>query len=425
MTSPAYHPAAPARIVELDLARPGELRSPGGAAAAPTGRVLALVRRHGRPLGLVTATGTPGDPAGLRRDLVEAGRRLDVPVAPAVPAVPASAAPAAPVPGAERPLVSIIICTRDREDMLPQALDALLRTGYPRAEVLVVDNAPTNDATRELIRTRYPGRVRYLREPVPGLARARNCGLAAAHGEICAFTDDDVIVDPGWVAALVGLFVADDRVGCVTGLVLPAELDTEAQAVFERYGGFSKGFATRRWSLRERPADPLFPFVTSRFGTGANMAFRTGVLRGIGGFDPATGTGTPTRGGEDLLSFLYVLTSGHTVAYQPEALVWHRHRRSMEALTAQIYGFGVGFGAYLTAAVSHRPGLLAGLLKRLPRGLWQWRAVRRGRIRSAPAAGGEALAQLGRTELRGLVRGPFSYLFSVWQQHTLRAGGQL
>ncbi|MDH6575135.1 glycosyltransferase [Kitasatospora sp. MAP5-34] len=412
----------PVRVAELDLDEPSELRSPGGLGPVdPDGRVLALVRLHGHPLGLVKATGAPGDTAGLRRALVDAAHReLYIPSK-------SSAAPGA-LPGrvgsgrasAEPPTVSVIVCTRNREGMLRQCLDSLLRTGYPHVEVLVVDNAPSDDATEALVRARYLDQVRYLREPVAGLARARNAGLAAARGEICAFTDDDALVDAGWVSALVDAFQADGRVGCVTGLVLPAELDTEAQAGFEQYGGYSKGFTARSWSLSDRADDPLLPFSVGKFGTGASMAFRTELLRSLGGFDTATGAGTRSRGGEDLLAFFQVLTGGHTVAYQPEAIAWHRHRRTMDALTAQIYGFGVGFGAYLAAAVTHEPAQLAGLVRRLPRGLWQWQTVRRGRAHVA-CDGGNSQLRLGRKEFQGLLYGPFIYLFSVWQQRNAQA----
>lgn len=305
--------------------------------------------------------------------------------------------------------MSVIVCTHNRVDLLPRSLDALLAGTYRHVEVIVVDNAPSDRATELLVALRYPGRVRYLREPVPGLARARNRGLAVARGEICAFADDDLLIDEGWVAALVDGFRSDRQVGCVTGLVLPAELDTRAQIALERYCGYAKGFTSRSWSLGEPSDDPLFPFATGRLGTGANMAFRTGLLRSIGGFDPATSTGTPARGGEDLLSFLQVLTSGHTVVYRPDALVWHPHRRSMEALTTQVFGFGVGFGAYLAAATRRQPRLLAALLARVPHG------VRQTLHRGDPAAARRdpLMAHLGRLELLGLLYGPVCYLRSV------------
>ncbi|MDH6575134.1 glycosyltransferase [Kitasatospora sp. MAP5-34] len=404
----AVRPVGPARVVELDLDRPGELRSPGGLQeTSPTGRALALVRLRGHPLGLVEATAAPGDSAGLRRALVEAAHReLGTPA-------PITARRAAPH---DQPTVSVVICTHNRQRMLRQCLDSLLRTGYPYVEVIVVDNAPSSDATEELIRTRYPDQVRYVREPVAGSSRARNRGLAAARGEICAFADDDVIIDADWVSSLVDAFQADGRVGCVTGLVLPAELDTEAQVAVEQYGGYAKGFTARSWSLRERPDDPLLPFKVCMFGSGANMAFRTELFRRLDGFDPAIGIGTPARGGEDLLAFFRVLVDGYTVAYQPDAIVWHRHRRTMDALTTSIFNFGVGFGAVLAAAVVHEPGLLAVLLRGLPRGARQWWA---GRARDQAALNGaNSPRHLGRKELHGLLYGPFTYLFSLWQQRS-------
>ncbi|MFE2728884.1 glycosyltransferase family 2 protein [Kitasatospora sp. NPDC059327] len=447
---------APAQVVELDLDRPGGPWRPGFTAPVrPQGPVVALVRRAGRPLGLVAVgpdhpaqaapsgpsagpSGGPGpDPERLRRRLVEAAERhLDAgPPAAATPAVTTTAVdrPAAPLSGAA-PLVSVIVCTRGRPTLLGDSLSALLRTDYPATEFLVVDNAPEDDATERLVRALDPDRLRYLREPVPGLARARNRGLSAARGELVAFTDDDALADPGWVTALAGAFRADPRISCVTGLVVPAELDTEAQAAFERYCGFGKGFAPRDWSMRAAGDDPLFPFAAGRFGTGANMAFRTAVIRGIGGFDPATGAGTPTRGGEDLLAFLRVLVAGHTLAYRPDALVWHRHRRTMAELDAQIQGFGTGLGAYLTAAVAQRPGLLADLLRRLPAGaryaLRRAGADRTGRgdldaegRADGPADGDRdpGSARLGRLELRGLLNGPFSYLVSRRQDRRFRS----
>ncbi|MFI6844064.1 glycosyltransferase [Kitasatospora sp. NPDC050467] len=428
----------PVRVVDLDLDEPGELRSPGGLGAdAPDGRVLALVRLHGHPLGLVTATGTAGDSAALRRALVDAAHReLRVPaLSTATPAARPGRVGRARVP-AGSPTVTVVIPTRNRQKMLPRCLDSVVCGSRPEVEVIVVDNAPSDDATERLVRQyiqRCGDRVRYLREPLPGGSRARNLGLAAARGEICAFTDDDAIVDPRWVDALVETFQSDERVACVTGLVLPAELDTEAQLLLERYGGPGRGFAAREWSLDSRLDDPLVQFSVGRFGCGASMAFRTDVLRAVGGFDPATGPGTLARGGEDLLAFFRVLNAGHTVVYQPDAIVWHRHRRSMEALNTQIFGFGAGFGAYLTAAVARQPRLLATLARRLPYGVWRWHITHRLGVRTGRAGhvradrvrcDHEAMRGLRRLERRGLVYGPFGYAASLWQQRRAGMGGQ-
>ncbi|MFE0458485.1 glycosyltransferase family 2 protein [Kitasatospora sp. NPDC058965] len=317
---------------------------------------------------------------------------------------------------AEPPLISVVVATHDRAARLRCCLDSLLRNGYPHFEVIVVDNAPSSDDTRQLIGRRYAGQVHYLREPVAGLARAHNAALPAVRGELCAFTDDDTLADPRWLAALAEAFGQDRRIGCVTGLILPAELQTPAQLALERLAGFSKGFAPLRWSLADPPADPLFPFTAGQFGSGANMAFRTSTLRRLGGFDPAMGTGTPARGGDDLLAFLRVLAAGYTLAYQPEALIWHHHRRAPEAVPAQAFGYGAGFGAFVAAALVQEPQLGAALLRRLPKGLG--RAAQRASRYSdeVPQTPG-----LGLLELRGLAYGPVGYLRSRLQAR--RIGG--
>ncbi len=137
---------------------------------------------------------------------------------------------------------SVVICTRDRPEQLRSALASVV-CALGVSEIIVVDNAPSTPATREVVESFYG--VRYEVEPVPGLDRARNRGLAVATGEVIAFTDDDAVVDPRWALALAEAFAMDDGIWAVTGLVLPLELATPAQELFERQGGFGRG-ATRR-----------------------------------------------------------------------------------------------------------------------------------------------------------------------------------
>ncbi|MEU0385241.1 glycosyltransferase [Streptomyces chartreusis] len=397
---------APIRIVDIDLAEPGRFHPPGSRVGIhPQGRVLALVRRGGHPVGMVVSSG-PG-PAELWQTLADATlRELDVHRAP----------PAAGRTG-DTPDISVVVPTHNRCDLLRQCLDSLLRMEYPRSrfEITVVDNAPADTAAEQLVHEAYRHQVRYVREPVTGGARARNRGLAASHGTIVAYSDDDTLVDARWLSALAEAFSEDRQVGCVTGLIVPAELQTEAQAALERHGAFGKGYSPRAWSLHDPPEDPLFPFTAGHFGSGANMAFRTDLLRALGGFDPATGPGTPARGGEDLLAFFQVVVSGRTLVYQPDAIVWHHHRRTADALSAQAFGYGVGFGAYLTAALAHHPRMLPPLLRRLPGGIRYATARARMRTSSQDTAWSRRLALL---ELQGLLYGPVGYLRS--RSHCLR-----
>ncbi|MFE7897897.1 glycosyltransferase [Streptomyces sp. NPDC057424] len=398
---PAESAYTPVGVVDVDLTRPYEFRTPADPGPVrPAAPVLALVRLRGRPLGLVTAGGRPGGtPEDLWRSVADTARRRFV-----FPRAGTPSRATSPVP----PSFSVIIATHNRPEMLRSCLDSLLRVQYRDFEVIVVDNAPADDAAERLVRDAYADRVHYVREPVAGLAHAHNRGLAAARGEIAAFTDDDTLVDPGWLAALAEGFAQGPGVGCVTGLIVPAELETAAQAALERHGGFAKGFAPRTWSLHHPPKDPLFPFTAGRFGSGTNMAFRVGTLRALGGFDPATGTGTPAHGGDDLLAFFRVLTTGHTLAYQPDAIVWHRHRRTRDALDAQAFGYGAGLGAYLTGALARDPRMIPALLRRLPRGIRY--AVAQAH-RKAEAGSGRS-RRLARLELRGLLYGPIGYVRS-------------
>ena len=417
---------APIDVAELELGgSTPRLSRVGESGPVPAGQVLALVRVDGRPIGMVQAlVGGEDDPARVlaeaaRRDLgAELREQAAEPIAPALQEG-----------DAERyaPLITVVIATRERPELLNRCLESVDALRYPRIEVVVVDNAPVTDATDELIRERFADRVRYVREPVRGLAAAHNRGVAEALGEIIAFTDDDVVIDPGWLEAIAAAFAdprdptgssGDPRVGCVTGLILPARLRTRTQVMLEAHGGFAKGFELRRFRLDRPPADdPLFPFTAGRFGSGANMAFRARVLRDLGGFDPATGTGTPAKGGDDLLSFFRAVVNGHHLVYQPEALVWHHHRETPEDLDNQAFGYGAGLGAYLLAAVAREPGMIPGLLRRLPGGVRY--ALRNTSARSEPSEAGVDPqhahvwpARLSALQRRGLLLGPLGYIRS-------------
>ncbi|MCZ0903847.1 glycosyltransferase family A protein, partial [Microcoleus sp. HI-ES] len=123
------------------------------------------------------------------------------------------------------PSISVVICTRDRTDLLKGALEALLALDYPHREIIVIDNAPASSSTAELV-ARLP--VRYVKEERPGLDWARNRGIAEARHEIIAFTDDDVRPDRGWLRGIASAF-ADPEIMAVSGLVAAAELETLPQ----------------------------------------------------------------------------------------------------------------------------------------------------------------------------------------------------
>jgi glycosyltransferase involved in cell wall biosynthesis len=237
--------------------------------------------------------------------------------------------------------VTVAVCTRDRPEDLSRCLAALARLDPPPAEVLVIDNAPSDDRTEAVVRS---SAARYVREPRPGLDWARNRALLEAGTPIVAFTDDDVLVHPHWLRGVVLAFAEEQDAVVVTGLVAPAELITPAQVLFEAQGGFGRGYV-RKWmsvavadgesAARRHPG-------TGDAGTGANMAVRRDEALALGGFDTALDVGTATGGGGDLEFYFRVLAAGGLVVYEPAAVVRHVHRLTMRGLDRQMHGFGTG-----------------------------------------------------------------------------------
>ena len=264
-------------------------------------------------------------------------------------------------PAATLPFITIAVCTRDRTTDLELCLDALTQLDYPNFEILVVDNAPVTTATETLVRSKFPN-ARYTLEPRPGLDWARNRAIIEAKGEIIAYTDDDVIVDKGWAKAFGILFAENSEVMASTGLVVPFELESEAQVLFEEYGGFGRGFK-RRWTSVERDHKMSWRLLgTGQFGTGANMAYRLSVFDKIGLFDPALDVGTVTNGGGDLEMFFRILKEGYTLVYEPAAMVRHRHRREYEKLKTQLTNNGSLY-SYFVAGAKKYPDMRGAFFK--------------------------------------------------------------
>ncbi|GAA2562879.1 glycosyltransferase family 2 protein [Mycolicibacterium diernhoferi] len=325
-----------------------------------------------------------------------------------------------PARGADRvlirssPPISIVLCTRERPEDLAGALASLRTVDYPDFEIVVVDNAPSTDATERIVAAAGDPRVRRIVEPVAGLSNARNCGLRAARHDIVAFTDDDVVVDPYWLQALARGFERSEDVACVCGMVPSGELRTTAQVYFDQRVSWAATLTPRTYSLAEPPPDlPLFPFQVGIYGTGANFAMRRSAATAVGGFDEALGAGTSTKGGEDIDMFFRLVAAGHTLVNEPAAIVWHRHRSDGAALLIQARGYGLGLGAWLTKVFTDR--VHRRLALRVARK--QFRSSLRagadyGAIMVPPADLGESIPRsVGRTEVLSVLGGPWA----LWQ----------
>ncbi len=245
--------------------------------------------------------------------------------------------------------ISVVIATFDRPAALKRCLESLTCQTARPFEIIVVDNHPQSGLTAPLA-DQFPC-VRWLREELPGLSRARNAGIAVAAGTIVVTTDDDVIATPGWLERLTApLFSAVSGVAATTGDCLPWKVETEAEALFEAYGGLRHRDAAREfdreWMARNRICIPQL----WRIGTTANAAFRASLFRepAVDLFETNLGAGSPAGAWEDLYCFYRILRAGHRIAHIPEAQVFHAHREDRAGVARQLCGYRRGETAFLT-----------------------------------------------------------------------------
>lgn len=306
--------------------------------------------------------------------------------------------------------VSVVVCTRNRAQVLADCLHSLRALDHDSLEFVIVDNAPGDDSTRDLVSAlaREDPRFNYIREPQAGLSRARNRGLTHASGDVVAYTDDDVRVDPLWIKALLRGFARRSDVGCVTGMVASASLELPSEQYFDRRVWWSSTCEACVYDAQNGPAgSALHPYAAGKFGTGANFAVRTELLRKIGEFDECLGAGSPCDGGEDLDIFVRFIRAGYSISYEPAALVWHEHRSDPEALRRQMYAYGKSLSAYVFKYASS-PSTAVDVLRRLPHGL-RYLGLLSVRSRRAGSAAGMA-SEPAVAEMRGLIAGPAAYL---------------
>ena len=238
---------------------------------------------------------------------------------PALPAVARAYADAGFPDAARRdwPRVTVAVCARNAADTLDACLRSIRNLDYPDYEVMVVNDGST-DATGAIARG-HPG-VNVIDTPHGGLSAARNAALRAAAGEVIAYTDADVEVDPAWLTYLIQPFLRSDVAGAGGPNIVPADDPWMAQCVARSPGG---------------PTHVLIDERIAEHVPGCNMAYRREALVAIGGFDPAY-----HAAGDDVDVCWRLQARGQRIGFAPSALVWHRHRRSVRAYWRQQVGYG-------------------------------------------------------------------------------------
>ncbi len=306
--------------------------------------------------------------------------------------------------------LTVVVCTRERPNYLRACLERVSLAVGDRYGVLVIDNAPRTDATRRIVELFADRGMRIERvvEPRPGLSKARNCALVHADTPYVAFTDDDALADSAWPDALHRGFAAGDKVAVVTGIVPPAQIETKAQALFEKRLKWSNNLTPETFSMEHRSSYPwAFPYSAGNLGTGANFAVDRKVVLDLGGFDEALGAGTRTKGGEDIEMFVRVLRGGYELRFQPSAIVWHMHISDIRTLRKILFGYGKGLSAVACSEFLH-PGKMD-----MVRGTLLG-ARNLAHDRQTALDYGMPFGHLA-IELTGLAFGPFAYALERWR----------
>lgn len=243
----------------------------------------------------------------------------------------------------KQPSISVVICTRDRPDYVKECLRSLQSLSEPPDEIIVVDNAPISDATQKIV-AQMSG-TKYVLEPRPGLDFARNAGIQSSSSELIAYTDDDVKVHPDWILQLRRSF-QDPNIMAVTGLVFAAELETQAQYIFEKYWSFNRGYIPLIYDQAYFQKYQLIGVPAWRVGAGANMAFRRSLFTITGNFDERLDVGAAGCSGDSEMWYR-VMAAGFLCRYDPTVVVHHFHRRDMAGLHKQIFYYMRGHVAEL------------------------------------------------------------------------------
>lgn len=245
-------------------------------------------------------------------------------------------------PLARTPKVSIVVASYNGDRTLKACLESLTRLNYPDYEVILVDDGSTDTtpqlaqqfrwgnseippspeaAPAQLVISVEEGRFRYFRHATNlGLSAARNTGIAAATGEIVAFTDSDCRADDDWLRYLVAELLEGEFAGVGGPNLLPPEDPAVASAVMVSPGG------PAHVMLTDREAEHI---------PGCNMAFWKSALAEVGGFDPQF-----TKAGDDVDMCWRLQQAGMKIGFSPAAFVWHYRRSNVRAYLKQQRGYG-------------------------------------------------------------------------------------
>jgi hypothetical protein len=279
-------------------------------------------------------------------------------------------------------LVTVAVCTRNRARSLARMLASLAAMPPPDCawEVLVVDNASSDDTGDVL--AEFAGRLplRREREPRPGISYARNRAIATAHGTYITWTDDDVVVDRDWLAAYLRAFARWPEAALFGGRIVPVLLPPQVAWVRDNGALLAHPLGVREFG----PVALPLSLAEDRLPFGGNCAVRMAEQRRFL-YDPALGAGPLRRLGEETAVFEAMLAAGCTGWWVPDSRVEH-----MIGPERQTVAHVRGWFAAAAATDAYRHGSTSRRLFGVPRWLWRRAAGARldyhvGRLTAPPA----------------------------------------
>ena len=248
--------------------------------------------------------------------------------------------------------VSAVICTRNRPDMIRQAVTSVLANDHPDFDLTIIDQSTTED-TRQAIADLIDSdpRLVYVHTVEAGLSRAYNTGVGRTAGDVLAFTDDDCIAPTDWLSTIVTAFEADDEADLLYGQVVPARLDDDSAVLTPLLRIDQPERLGREHGFRV-------------FGMGANFAARRRLFDRIGGFDEILGGGGPLKSSQDYDLAYRTYRAGSVIALRPEIAIRHDGRREHADWPALLKNYGIGDGAFYAKHVRCRDPYALWLLVR-------------------------------------------------------------
>lgn len=218
-------------------------------------------------------------------------------------------------------MISIIVCTYNRDKYLYGALQCIAENGFPTHayEIVLVNNMSTDNTEAECQRfgNDYPDvNFRYMVETNQGLSFARNRGIAESRGDTLLFLDDDSYIQPNYLTNLQRQLDAYPDADAFGGKIDPVFESGEAPKWLSKWN--------YSWVSAIDLGDKVCPFKGKAFPIGANMGIRKAMLEKTGNFNTQLGRSKKNlMGGEEKDLFERIRQQGGSIYYFPDVVVHH------------------------------------------------------------------------------------------------------